>query len=413
MNSTLANSTLANSLGPLLLRGASAAAALLTLKLTYNILSPHDFASFSLVLFAFAICSSLSSPINRLFWAENSPALFVQSMRATPLLVALGFMPLLIFSGLQAADTMTSMWALYFCAAAYGLTRMAEPFIYGQLVFDRGIGPALFFSFLFVGCELIFILALYILGIDSLIWRLMGTIMAMAAAILAVPRHRHYGTRIFAKAMVEGAAHKNVFGEMLSARGAKMLSFSVLTTLAVMMDRLILRHFPLQGADYTADYLLVLSYTIAVQTFLCILIDMGRKHIYQNGQWVVGGRQFAGRALLSAPAAVIGMLCIFPILRLLEIIPASIGIYIWAALLIRSACLFTVNFTFIDCLQSGQITKAIWPTILMAALGFGFLGMLLGGVAEGAASIIFSIAAIIIAAISALRFYQRMPIALV
>jgi hypothetical protein len=396
-------------LSPLLLRGASAAAALLTLKLTYNILSPQDFACFSLVLFALAICSALSSPINRLFWADNSPALFVQSIRATGLIAILGFLPLLVFFGLQTANTLAGIVILYICTAAYGITRIAERYIYGQLVFDRGISPALFFSFLFVGSELIFILALYFLGIGSLVLRLAGPALVVAVIIIGLPRYRNYGVSIFAKAPLDGAARPNIFREMLSARGAKMLSFTVVTTLAIMMDRMILSYLPLHGMDYTADYLLVLSYAIAVQTFLNILIDLGRKHIYQNGQWVAGGRQFASKAILSAPAAVIALLFFFPILRLLEIIPASIGLYIWAALLIRIACLFTINFVFIDSVQSGRITNAIWPMLALAALNLGFLGMLLGGAEESSASIVFCIAAIIITVLCTIGFYRRMP----
>jgi hypothetical protein len=403
------NSILANRLSPLLLRGASAAGALLTLKLTYNILTPQDFANFSLVLFTFAICASLSSPINRLFWAENSPALFVQAIRATGLIMTLGFMPLSLFFGLQTANMPASILLLYICTAAYGVTRITERFIYGQLVFDRGISPALFFAFLFANSELIFILALYFLEIGSLAVRLMGTALVLVAIVMAVPRYRNYGLSILTKAPLDTAASTNIWTETISVRGAKMLSFSVVSTFAVMIDRVILSYLPLQNADYTADYLLVLSYTIAVQTFLCILIDMGRKHIYQNGQWVTGAWQFSSRALLSAPAAVIGLLVLFPILRLLEIIPASIGIYLWAALLIRSACLFTVNFVFIDSIQSGRITNAIGPMLVMAMLNVGFLAMLLGGAEESAVSIVFGIAAIAITAICAIGFYRRMP----
>jgi hypothetical protein len=396
-------------LSPLLLRGASAAAALLTLKLTYNILSPQDFACFSLVLFALALCSALSSPINRLFWADNSPAIFVQSIRATGLIVSLGFVPFLIFFGLQTAHTLAGIVILYLCTAAYGVTRIAERYIYGQLVFDRGISPALLFSFLFVGSELIFILALYFFGSSSLVLRLAGAALVVVAIIMAVPRYRNYGVSIFAKSPQDGAASTTIFGEIMSARGAKMLSFTVITTFAIMMDRMVLSYHPLHGMDYTADYLLVLSYAIAVQTFLNILIDLGRKHIYQNGQWITGARQFAGKALLSAPAAVIALLFLFPILRLLEIIPASISLYIWAALLIRIACLFTINFVFIDSVQSGRITNAIWPMLILTVLNIGFLGMLLGGAEESAASIVFCMAAIFITAICTIGFYRRMP----
>jgi hypothetical protein len=396
-------------LSPLLLRGASAAAALLTLKLTYNILSPQDFANFSLVLFALAICSAISSPINRLFWANNSPTSYVQSIRATGFIAALGFLPLLLFFGSQAANSLTGIFILYLCITAYGITRIAERYIYSQLVFDFGISPALLFSFLFVGSELIFILALYYLGIGSLALRLTGAALVVVAIIMAVPRYRNYGVSIFTKAPQGGAASAHVFAEMLSVRGAKMLSLTVVTTLAIMMDRMILSYLPLHGMDYTADYLLVLSYAIAVQTFLNILIDLGRKHIYQNGQWITGARQFAGKALLSAPAAVIALLFLFPILRLLEIIPASISLYIWAALLIRIACLFTINFVFIDSVQSGRITNAIWPMLALATLNLGFLGMLLGGAQESAASIVFCMAAIFITAICTIGFYRRMP----
>ncbi len=396
-------------LSPLLLRGATAAAALLTLKLTYNILSPQDFACFSLVLFALAICSALSSPINRLFWANNSPALFVQSIRAIALIVALGFLPFLIVFGLQTAITPSGILILYICTAAYGVTRIAERYIYGQLVFDRGINPALLFSFLFVGSELIFLLALYFLDFGSLALRFAGAALVVVAVIMAVPRYRTYGVSIFTKAPLDGSARASIFGEILSARGAKMLSFTVVTTLAIMMDRMVLSYLPLHGMAYTADYLLVLSYAIAVQTFLNILIDLGRKYIYQNGQWVAGARLFAGKALLSAPATVIALLALFPVLRLLEIIPASISLYIWAALLIRIACLFTLNFVFIDSVQSGRITNAIWPMLALAALNLGFLGMLLGGAGEGAASLIFCAAAFIITVLCTVRFYRRMP----
>jgi len=198
--------------------------------------------------------------------------------------------------------------------------------------------------------------------------------------------------------------------QIFSAKGGKMLILTIATTLAIMIDRLILGYFTIRNPAVSADYLLALSYAIAIQTFLNVLIDLGRKRIYQNMAWVDGAKSFASRVFLFAIPLTLSLIVIFPALKYFAVIPISVSLYVWIVLILRSISGFIINFAFTDSIQSGRISDTFLPILILVAISLTFLFMLIVGIEDRTASIVCGLPLIALSLAVAAGFYRRVPV---
>ena len=181
--------------------------------------------------------------------------------------------------------------------------------------------------------------------------------------------------------------------------------------MAIMIDRFIIGFVPIKNSAASADYLLALSYAIAIQTFLNLLIDIGRKRIYQNMAWVNGAKRFASRVFLLATPLTLSLIVIFPALKYFSVIPTSVSIYVWIVLILRSVGGFIINFAFLDSVQSGRISDTFPPILILVAISVTFLFMLIIGIEDRTASIICGLPLIALSIFVAVGFHRRVPAA--
>ncbi|NVD29029.1 hypothetical protein HUO14_14105 [Parasphingorhabdus flavimaris] len=394
---------------PFVTRAAAAVFALFSIKLTYDFLSAQDFALLNYILFILAMSTALSSPINRLFWAENSRDNFVVAVYSTCTVFA--FLTILLLTAYGFANTLErSTFLLVGCfSIAYGMYKVAERYIYGQIMFDRSLNAALAIPALFALLELLFVTFQYWTGLPSLSARLLGPALLAVGVAFAIPAFRPYSM-----SLVRSLRHyKNSISVMIkqifSPKGGKMLILTIATTLAVMIDRLILGYYPIKNPAASADYLLALSYAIAIQTFLNVLIDLGRKRIYQNMAWVGGAKSFAQRVFLLAVPLALSLILIFPALHYLVLIPASVNIYVWVVLILRAITSFIINFAFTDSIQSGRISDTFMPILILVTISLAFLFMLITGIEDRTAAIVCGVPLIALSLVVVAGFHRRVP----
>lgn len=394
---------------PLITRASAAAFALFSIKLTYDLLSARDFALLNYILFILAISTALASPMNRLFWAKNSHDNFVVAVYSSCTVFAIMTAILLTAYGFANALELPLFILIGCFSVVYGMYKITERYIYGQIIFDRSLNVALSIPALFALLELSFVAIQYYLAWSSLSARLLGPAVFSVAAVLIVPAFRPYFLSLVGNLRGFTNSISIMIEHILSATGGKMLFFTIATTIAIMIDRLILGYFPIKNYAVSADYLLALSYAIAIQTFLNLLIDLGRKRIYQNMAWVEGAKSFASRVFMLVIPLAISLILVFPVLKFFSIIPASVSIYVWSVLILRAITSFTIIFAFTDSIQSGRISNAFLPVLVLVAISLCFLCMLILGIDDRTVSIICGIPLIMLSFAVIAGFYRRVP----
>ena len=396
---------------PFFIRAAAAVFALFSIKLTYDFLSAQDFALLNYILFILAMSTALSSPINRLFWAENSRDNFVVAVYSTCSVFV--FLTIILLTAYGFANILTlPTFILVGCfSIAYGVYKISERYIYGQIIFDRSLNAALAITALFALLELLFVAFQYYTNWPSLPARLIGPVLLSAIVALVIPI---FGPYFFA--LMRGICRfRNSISimtkQIFSPKGGKMLFLTIVITMAIMIDRFIIGFVPIKNSAASADYLLALSYAIAIQTFLNLLIDIGRKRIYQNMAWVNGAKRFASRVFLLATPLTLSLIVIFPALKYFSVIPTSVSIYVWIVLILRSVGGFIINFAFLDSVQAGRISDTFPPILILVAISVTFLFMLIIGIEDRTASIICGLPLIALSIFVAVGFHRRVPAA--
>ncbi|MEW4468819.1 hypothetical protein AB1K62_13410 [Parasphingorhabdus sp. JC815] len=394
---------------PFVTRAAAAAFALLSIKLTYDFLSAPDFALLNYILFILAMSTALSSPIHRVFWAENSRDIFIVAVYSTCTVSAFLTITLLSVYGMTNGLDF-SIFILIGCfSLIFASFKIAERYMYGQVIFDRSLNVALAIPAAFALLELLFVTFQYFTNWPSLSARLIGPSLISVTVALIVPTSRAYLLTLLGGMHRFADSLSFMIKQIFSAKGGKMLFFTIAMTLSIMIDRLILGYVPIKNPAASADYLLALSYAIAIQTFLNIMLDLGRKKIYQNMAWVDGAKAYASRVFMLAIPLALSLVIIFPALKYFTIVPASVSIYVWAVLILRSIAGFTINFAFIDSVQSGRISDAFAPILALVFISIAFLSMLIVGVDDRTASIICGLSLVTLSFIVTVSFYRRVP----
>lgn len=393
---------------PFITRAATAGCALLSIKLTYDFLSARDFALLNYIFFILAMSTALSSPINRLFWAENSHDNFVVAVYTTCTISALLTIILLSIYGF-ASVLQLQVFILIGCfAIIYAVYKTTERYIYGQIIFDRNLNVALSIPALFAFLDLLFVTFQYYNNWASLPARLIGPALLSTSVALLIPSSRTYFLILVREVRHFTNSFSIMIEQIFSAKGGKMLFFTIATTMAIMVDRLVLGYIPIKNSEVSADYLLALSYAIAIQTFLNVLIDVGRKRIYQNMAWVEGATSFASGVFMLAIPLTLSLVVVFPALKYFNIIPASVSIYVWAVLILRSITSFIINFSYTDSIQSGRISDSFTAVLALLIISLVFLGLLILDIDDQYASIICGVLLIILSLIVTAGFFRRM-----
>ena len=394
---------------PFATRAATAAFALLSIKLTHDFLSAQNFALLNYILFILAMSTALSSPIQRLFWAENSRKIFVVAVYSTCTISIFLMIILLGAYGFANVLELPTFLLIGCFAIVYGIYKITERYIYGQVMFDRSLTIALIIPALFTLLELSFVTFQYYMGWTSLPARVIGPVLLSVSAALVIPAFRSYLLSLMAGLPHFSYSVSIMIEQIFSAKGGKMLLFTIATTLAITVDRLVLGFVSIRNHAASADYLLALSYAIAIQTFLNVLIDLGRKRIYQNMAWVDGAKPFASKVFMLVVLLTFSLVLIFPLLKYFSIIPVSVSIYVWVVLILRSIAGFTINFSFTDIIQSGRISDAFIPILVLLATSLAFLFLLVMGIEDRMAAIFCGVPLIALSLVVAAGFHRRVP----
>ncbi len=395
---------------PAITRITTAVVGLVVMKQTYDLLSSDDFARFSLILFSIAVGSAIAAPINRFFWAHNSREVYAQSVLATWVIV---FSVLLACNALNAFNYPAKVLTFPIISVAgclYALSKVLERFTYGQILFEHNFARALLLPLAAALIELLVVSAMQMTKTSSLGLRFALPSVGFIAMMLVFSPTRVYLRTVLTQRKGAREEEGIVVREMRSTQGYSMIALTVLTTLAVMMDRMSLAYFPVRNAGFSADYLLVLSYAIAIQTLLSGSIDLARKHVYRNGDWVCGARVFTHRAFAFFTVTAIGAVAAFPGLQYFQFIPSSIDLALWAALVVRSITLLMLSFACLDYIQSGNVRKAFPPLLLMVSVVAGYLALLGNSESSTIAAIALMTMCVSVSLVLGVRFLNRMPV---
>ena len=324
---------------PAIIRVATAAFGLVALRFTYSLLPPHDFATYSLILFSLAVGSSIAAPINRSFWAHNSRELYVDSILWTWLILST---VLAVLSATQAVRESSSILALCGCIAAaccYAFSKIVDRFMYGQVLLERGLSRALTISLLMAMTELLVVVFLHVVGVQSLYIRLLSPAILFLATMFLLSPYRPFLKEITLGFRRSFNNRSFISGQLFTNQGLNTIGLSVLMTIAVMIDRLAITYFPFDNEQFCADYLLILSYTIALQSLLNVSIDLARKHVFRNNAWIAGANDFSRKSILFHAVACAAAIAAFPVFQACDLIPPSVSIWLWSSLVIRSIAL--------------------------------------------------------------------------
>jgi hypothetical protein len=388
---------------PFSLRAASALLAVAAMKLTYENLDAKEFSLLSLILFILAISTAIASPMNRKFWAQNSKEELQNTTIATIFIFSLVFFVFIIFSEELDFDM------LFICILFYCSLKIIERYIYGQLIFDFDIKTALPVTCIFVTFELVFCFYQYFTGSNSLTDRIFIPTFMTIFLLISVSKYRIYVISIF-----KGFRNsKNIIStsvrEVFSRVGLKTLMIMTLSTLATMLDRAILMTADNSKQALVADYLLTLSYTIAIQSFLNIILDVGRKQIYQHSAWLPGAKNYVLKNIAIVIALNFGLIATFSLLKFVSIIPFSISAIIWLLLLTRTAVNTIIGLTYVDSMQQGKITDMFPPILCVIALNIAFIGSLFFGGNQLTVNLMILFGLIAIGVTVTVQFVRRVP----
>jgi hypothetical protein len=358
---------------PFFLRSASALLAVAAMKLTYENLNAKDFSVLSLILFVLAISTAIASPLNRQFWAHNSKVEFQSTTIATILIF------ILVYFGFSIFFEQLHFNRLYILFILYCSLKIIERYIYGQLIFDYDIKTALPVTCIFVTFESIFCVYQYLSGSNNLAHRILIPTAMTAVVLFSASKYRIYMISIFLGFRNSKNIVNRSVREIFSRVGLKTLMIMTLSTLATMFDRAILMMADSSKQVLVADYLLTLSYTIAIQSFLNIILDVGRKQIYQKGAWLPGAKNYVMKNIAIVVALNLALMASFPLLQLVSIIPVSISAIIWLLLLARAAVNTIIGLAYVDSIQQGRITDMVIPILCVIALNIAFVGTIFFG----------------------------------
>lgn len=387
----------------------TASFALISLKLTYEVLSPEDFSLLNYLLFIIAVSIALSSPINRIFWAENSYDKFIDSIYCVSAITVIVSAILIIIYGMINDTHWHAIASIWFLSCLYSVYKIVERYIYGQTFFDRSLTQALMIPAFFAFTELAFVTYQYLSEWSSLHARLSGPVALAGFILIFSSTLRKHLTSLMVNLRYFGKSMSLITTHVFSSSGGKMLIFSVATTAAVMIDRLIIGYLPVKDASRSADYLLALSYAIAIQTLLNLIVDLSRKHMYQNKAWMPGAKRFADTVFKALLPAILALILVFPVLQYIKIIPPSVTIYVWSVLILRTIGNFVITFCYTDSIQSGRISDSFLPVFMMIIIGIIFICSILMGLNEIVSAAICGALILLLSLIVTVKFYRRVP----
>ena len=113
----------------------TASFALISLKLTYEVLSPEDFSLLNYLLFIIAVSIALSSPINRIFWAENSYDKFIDSIYCVSAITVIVSAILIIIYGMINDTHWHAIASIWFLSCLYSVYKIVDSGSYDSGIF--------------------------------------------------------------------------------------------------------------------------------------------------------------------------------------------------------------------------------------------------------------------------------------
>lgn len=367
-------------------RSSAMALSLGAVILTHRALTADAFALFNLLLFAIAAGSAAAAPINRAFWAADTKARFASATLGTAGIVAVAAMIGLAPFGLAAAVAGT----------AYAAARTIEKFGYGRLLAVGESSKAMMPVLLFAAVDLAVAAAMVALDGSSLAIRVAAPALAytLILAVLARPliselvptRERLVAATRFARR------------EMASSLGFRVIGLGLLATAASSGDRLLANLVAPGDAGFTADYLLALSYAIALQTLTAFLFDLVRVRVFSDGAWKASPRRTM--ALLVSGLCGLALLAVAsrPLLVALGLFPSVVGLALWAGLVARSVAASLTFSLNVDHYQQGRMAPlAIANLVLVAGGTLAFLLLREGSGQHLSAIILLAVSATLIA----------------
>ena len=386
----------------------SAAMSLIALKLTYNVLDSADFGFFNFILFVLAISTAVASPINRLFWAENSEESFVGAVVFTTAIAFLAFFVIFFYTFINNNSIYGSIYMLP-AIFAYIFCKISERYIYGQVIFDQNILKAIPITIIMVCCEVLVTYFQYYFDSSSMYIRILLPSLLSMIVLLSISVYRNYLLTIFKGLFSTYAIFLYSKNAIICSVGIKIILLTVLSTFAVMLDRLILVMSPSTQQSNAADYLLALSYAIAIQSLFNVILDVGRKKVFQKMNWVPGARKFVCNGLSVIVISTAGLIILYPLLGYISVLPGSISLLVWITLLVRGSINSIINLSYLDSVQKGKIIDVILPTFLMIFVNLVFIYSTFFGQQHILLNFAVLLAMLVIGAYSVLQFYRRSP----
>lgn len=352
-------------------RALVALLALLAVLLSHRVLSPQDFTTFNLVLFCLAMGTAFAAPVNRAFWIDDPHQSFAPSAAST---IALQYLVLLIGYLLPnvIGGVSWSVTVVFLASAAYIFSRTIERFLYARTFSTGEVNVALGIMLIFSAGEAALLLGMFIFDLHSLAFR----IAAPAAAFLTwmVLTRRSADVRSITAKLYDARKLAQVtLSHLFKRPGPSILILTGLATAAGMIDRLVLAYVQIFPAELVADYLLCVSYALALQTMLNILFDVARRKVYSQNGWEEGSSAAAKLILVGIAVVFGGAASAFPILTAFSIIPSSVPWAFWIAMILRAATLLGCYICFVDKFQKGEVLPVIGAAGLTLSVSLGFL----------------------------------------
>ncbi|MBA3668738.1 MAG: hypothetical protein H0W71_01520 [Sphingomonas sp.] len=372
------------------------------LTLSYYVLTADDFALFNLLVFFFALGSALAAPLNRAFWAANSPENFGPASGATGAIVCVVVVGGLIFTGPSSSIRLV----LAAAGAIYGVAKVLERYAYGRMLVAGESAWAVLPAIIFVSVEAGVVAAMWIFKSKSLLLRIIVPAL-LFLTVAALTRLKPLLQDFWRALRDPRASLEFARSHLISHLGAQVIAIGGLATIAGMGERLLIKYLPLATPEASAAYLLVLSYAVAFQTLSSFLFDLSRARVFRDGSWQPQARRFS---LISAGllVAVIGAAGFaYPLLRFLHVIPDGITQLLWVALLMRSSCLTLILTLNVDKFQQGTLLSLAVSNVIVLVGAVVSFGLLHEGFSQLFASLTLIGACCITTAVNGVRFFQR------
>ncbi|MFD2427474.1 hypothetical protein ACFSUK_03260 [Sphingobium scionense] len=343
--------------------------------LSYHVLPATEFTELNLILFCVAAGSSLAAPINRNFWLEDPERAFAPASASSMVLtwgaVLIGYaVPHIL--GYRDIGSITASFA----AILYVFSKSSERFLYSLTLSRSNINQALFIMLVFSFSEILSLAFMYVMTLESVGYRL-----ALPALIfICFIGFTRFRTSI-RQTLITLRTPRNVLADIYTltvrAPGPSVLLLTAAMTAAGMIDRLFVAYGNIFDARLGADYLLALSYAIALQTVLNILFDIARRHIFFQDQWQPRAKAYSTAILGMLLGTCLVAIAFYPLFTAFKIIPSTIAWITWAAMALRSTALLAGYICFVDMFQKGNTMPALTVAISILAsviLFFVFLG---------------------------------------